>query len=476
MAMEPATWVVLDRAKGDFEGQIYRAFRARILGGALRAGAPLPSTRALATALGLARSTVVAGYDRLAAEGFICATRGAATRVAPLPPAPVGAPEQAVPCPAPPESPADPARFLPLRPGLPDLDAFPHAAWARCLAARARALRVHDLGYGDEQGLPLLRAAVLDHVRRTRAVVADSGQVVIVPSTAAALALLAGLVLTPGDVAWVENPGYRTAWGLLQRTGARIVPVPVDGEGIDPARAPQGAVPRVIHVTPSHQYPTGAAMTLARRLRLLDHAAACGALVVEDDYDSEFHYAGRPLASLQGLDERGCVAYLGTFSKVLAPGLRVAYAIVPQRLVEPLRQAVRLSGGTVPIHVQAAMADFLGEGHLNAHVRRMRKVYHARMTETATRLASVAQGRWQVGAVDGGLQLAVWLADPAADDLALAGALQGQGLGVMALSAMFLGKPRPGLLIGVATARPAAIDRLALALDAILPLPHRGSS
>lgn len=477
MAIEPTTWLMLDRAVGDLEGQIYRAFRARILGGALQAGAPLPSTRALAAALGLARSTVVAGYDRLAAEGYVNAARGSATRVAPLPPPPQGAVDGRSFAPVPPPGSPDPARFLPLRPGLPDLEAFPHATWARCLAARARGLRVHDLGYGDEQGLPILRAAVLDHVRRTRAVVADPAQVVIVPSTAAAVALLAGLVLAPGDAAWVEDPGYPTARALLQRAGARIAAVPVDVEGIDLGQAPAGPPPRLIHVTPSHQYPTGAAMSLARRLRLLDHAAACGALVVEDDYDSEFHYAGRPLASLQGLDERGCVAYLGTFSKVLAPGLRIAYAIVPPRLVAPMQAAVRLSGGTVPIHLQAAMADFLEEGHLNAHVRRMRKVYHARMVETAERLDAVAAGRWRAGPVDGGLQLALWLASRHHDDTALARQLQDRGLGVLPLSGLFVGPAQPGLLIGVATAQSTVIDRLAAALDAlVLPSDSRDAN
>ncbi|MFD2781927.1 PLP-dependent aminotransferase family protein [Novosphingobium pokkalii] len=307
-------------------------------------------------------------------------------------------------------------------------------------------------------------------MRRTRAVVADPAQVVIVPSTAAALALLAQLVLRPGDTAWVEEPGYATAQALLRAAGARLVPVPVDGEGIDPARAPRGAVPRLIHATPSHQYPTGAAMSLARRLALLDRATRGGALVVEDDYDSEFHYAGRPLASLQGLDEQGCVAYLGTFSKVLAPGLRVAYAVVPPRLVAPMQAAVRLSGGTVPIHTQAAMADFLREGHLNAHIRRMRKVYHERMVDAAACLSRSAAGRWRVGPVAGGLQLALWFTQPNADDQAIARQLQADGLGIIALSPLFLGPAWAGLLIGVATALPDVVQHLVDALDAMMPV------
>jgi GntR family transcriptional regulator/MocR family aminotransferase len=240
MSKEPTTWLRLDRAAGDLEGQVYRAFRARILSGSFPPARPAFHPQPGAGA-GLARSTVVAGYDRLPPKA-ICGPRAVrlpawrAVTCAGGSSAHRPAPSAAV------VTPADPARFLPLRPGVPDLDAFPHAVWARCLSARARALRVHDLGYADEQGLPLLREAVLDHVRRTRAVVADPAQVVIVPSTAAALALLANLVLRPGDTAWVEDPGYATAQAQLRAAGATLVPVPVDGEGsIRHARAQGGA-------------------------------------------------------------------------------------------------------------------------------------------------------------------------------------------------------------------------------------------
>jgi GntR family transcriptional regulator / MocR family aminotransferase len=451
MARDTATWLVLDRTRGDLEGQIYRGFRARILSGALRPGDALPSTRALAGLLGTARSTVVAGLDRLRAEGFLTGRAGAATRVADVPAVPAG---RAEPLPDPRH---EPERFAPFRPGLPDLDLFPARAWSRCLAARARHLRLHDLGYGEELGLPALRAAIVDHVARSRAVVADPAQVVVLPSTAAALDLIARLTLAPGDVAWIEDPGYPTAQALLRRAGARIVPVPVDAQGIDPAAAPPGP-PRLIYVSPSHQYPTGVAMSLARRMALLDQAA----LIVEDDYDSEFHYAGRPLAALQGLGSSPAaqVAYIGTFSKVLAPGLRVAYAILPPRLLAAAQAAIRLSGASVALHVQAAMADFIAEGHLAAHIRRMRRIYHARMDDTAAMIAARHADRFTVGARDGGLQLALYLREAQADDRALAAALHRQGLGAMPLSAFYLGPPRPGLLLGIASATPERIAQL----------------
>lgn len=320
-----------------------------MLAGQLVAGESLPSSRALAEMLGVARSTVVAGYDQLRAEGFVSGRPGSATRVADLPPRPDGA--RAEPMPRVPSPEPEPKRFLSFQPGLPDLDSFPHDIWARCLSARARHLHVHDLGYRDENGLPALRQAIIDHVTRARAVLADPEQVIIMPSTAAILALLARVLLcAPGQTVWLEEPGYRTAHDIFDAASAAIVPRPCDAEGItigtigDPA-------PSIIYVTPSHQYPTGVAMSLARRLALLHFAAAHDAVIIEDDYDSEFHYASRPLAALQGIDRADRVAYVGTFSKVLAPGLRVAYAVLPAWLLAKVCPILRREGGSVPIHV-----------------------------------------------------------------------------------------------------------------------------
>lgn len=459
MAKDSATWLILDRAAGDLEGQIYHAVRARILGGAIRPGDALPSTRGLSALLGVARSTVVAGYDRLRAEGFLAGQPGSATRVAELPTGPRGGDAPAA---TPLHSAKEPEGFMPFRPGLPDLDLFPVKAWSRCLTARARHLRCHDLGYGEAMGLAPLREAIVEHVARSRAVVADPAQVVILNSTAAAIDLIARAGLRPGDAAWVEEPGYPTARNLLARAGARLVPVPVDDQGLDCDAAPPGPAPRLICVSPSHHYPTGVAMSLVRRMALLDFAARHDALIIEDDYDSEFHYVGRPLAALQGLGSGARVAYVGTFSKVLAPGLRLAYAIVPQTLLPAIEAAIRLNGGSVALHVQAAMADFIREGYLAAHIRRMRKIYHARMEATA----AMIEARWcewlMPGARDGGLQLCARLRDQAADDRALARTLHRHGQGATALSACAIGPTRPGLLFGIASAtdeRIAALDR-----------------
>lgn len=445
-----AGWLTVERQAGDLEGQIHRAVRERILSGRLRTGQRLPASRALAHALGVSRSTVVSAFDRLRAEGFLETSAGAATRVARL-----SAPPQRARAAAP-ASPASEPEGLSaaLRPGIPDLASFPHALWARCLAARTRSLRVHDLGYGEAAGLGALRAAILAHATATRGVAAGPDQVLVLPSAAAAIDLVARLRLGgPGEsVAWIEEPGYPVAQSILRQAGARLVPVPVDAAGMDPAGC-EGGAPGIVYVTPSHQYPTGATMTLPRRLALLEAAQRLGATIIEDDYDSEYHYRSRPIAALQGIDRGDCVAYVGTFSKVLAPGLRVAYAILPPSLVERARAAQRLCGTLVPIHVQAALADFMEEGHLRAHIRRMGILYAERMALTRKALEE-GDDLIEIGAGHGGLQLAAWFRDPTIDDRAVVQALDAAGFGVRTLSEFHLGPPRSGLLFGIAAATP----------------------
>lgn len=452
-------WQPLDRAAGDLEGQLYRGLRDRILDGAVPAGQRLPSTRHLATALGVARSTVVQAYERLKADGYLLAQAGSATRVAALgagllPPA-----LEAVPGVCEPATPPETPRFF--EPGIPDLADFPHASWARYLGARARSLRIHDLGYGDADGLPALREAILEHVAKTRGIFARPEQVMIVPSTRAAINLLAHVLLRPasteGKVAWIEEPGYATAQALLREAGARIVPVPCDAAGIDVAKA-AGPPPRLIYVTPSHQYPTGVTMSLQRRLALLDAAQASGAVVIEDDYDSEFQYGSRPIAALQGIDRNGLVAYLGTFSKIFAPGVRVAYAIVPMRLREEVSAALQLQGAVVPIPVQAALADFLRDGRLRGYVRKMKTLYATRMAASVTALRDHCGDVLEIGDGSGGLQLAAWFRDPDVDDRAVAQRLRADGFAIQPMSRFYLGQTRPGLVFGIARVAPDRVQ------------------
>ncbi|MFS3134056.1 PLP-dependent aminotransferase family protein [Gluconacetobacter sacchari] len=464
----PPAWLVLSPDAGPLESQIHRAIRERILAGQLAAGDRLPSTRTLARALGVARSTIVLAYDRLRAEGFLAARPGSATHVAALPAPPRHGPPTAPP--APPPAPPEQAPAA-LRPGLPDLASFPHALWARCLGARARAGRLIDLGQGGRAaGAPELRAAILAHVRTTRGVVATADQIVIVPSIRVAVDAIARVALsaTASPVAWVEEPGYIPIHTILNAAGARLVPLPCDSEGMDVARA-SGPPPRLICVTPSHQYPTGADMTLRRRLAVLAHAHASGAVVLEDDYDSEFQYDTRPVAALQGIDRTGSVAYLGTFSKILAPGLRVAYAILPPRLVAPVTDFLSRRGIAVPIHLQLALADFITEGHLRAHIRRMNTLYAQRMAGALAALRRHCSGVLLPGPGTGGLQLAARFTDPTRDDRAVARHLWSRGLGVSPLSDYHLGPAQPGLLLGIASATPEAMDHAARLIRCCLP-------
>jgi GntR family transcriptional regulator/MocR family aminotransferase len=457
--------IALDRARGDLEGQLYRAMRERILHGTLPPGQRLPSTRVLALSLGLARSTVVHAYERLKAEGYLDASAGAASRVAGIArPVPLGSKPSA---PKNVTAAADPLGSLPLTPGVPDLAAFPQAVWVRLLCARARRIRAPELGYGAALGLRELRQAILAHIAVTRGVVAEVDQLVVLPSTRAAIWLLAGLLLRPdqpgGATAWMEEPGYASAQRLLRAAEAMLVPVPCDDAGIDITRA-GGPPPRLIYVTPSHQYPTGATMSISRRLAVLEVARATRAFVLEDDYDSEFQFDGRPIAALQGIDQHGVVVYAGTMSKVLVPGLRVAYAVLPPALLDAAREAMLLQGLSVPSHIQAALADFLREGYLRSHIRRMTPVYAARMAAFVQAMRAHCGDAIDIRTGGGGLQVAAWFRDSRLDDRAVIATLRAQGFGPQAISSMHLDVPRHGLLCGIAQ---MATEDAAVAAQAI---------
>ena len=471
MTPTPA-WLDLDRNGGDLAGQIYRSLRDRILLGQLPAGHKLPSTRALAASLGVARSTVVEAYDRLKSEGYIEASAGAATRIAALARM---RPErqQGDRVPVKEESSEQPPYRALFRPGAPDVSDFPHAVWSRHLAARSRSLRIHHLGYEHATGIRELREAILEHVSVTRGVVAEPEQVMIVPSTRAAIDMLARTMLRRSGrrAAWMEDPGYPAARLLLGDAGAEVVPVPCDDQGIDVSRmdGPQPAlIPALIYVTPSHQYPTGATLSLPRRLALLEAARRHESLVVEDDYDSDFQYGSRPIAALQGIDRAEVVAYVGTFSKVLAPGLRVAYAVVPRWLVSEASEALHRRGVAVSTHIQAALADFIDEGRLRAYLRRMNQQYAERMARTIGMLESHFGGRLFISGGNGGLQLAAWFRDATVDDRAVVAKVNASGYGLMPMSGFFIGKSAPGILFGISQAEAAAVQRLAADLKAVL--------
>jgi GntR family transcriptional regulator / MocR family aminotransferase len=344
-ATVPATGITLDPAgQLPMHRQLYQRLRAAILAGQLPPGTRLPSTRSLATELGVSRTTALTAYEQLRDEGYLDGQVGAGTTIAelsgpgPAPPASTHAAPQAPPRPAlsargatmagdrwrlrPPDSLGAGLRAFPL--GLPALDAFPHQVWTRILTRRARRSLDQLLGYQDPAGYRPLREAIAAYLSMARGVRCTPAQIVVVSGAQAGLDLTARLLLDPGDPVWVEDPGYYGARGALACAGARLIPVPVDTDGLDVA-AGQRCEPaaRLAYVTPSHQFPVGVTMSLPRRLALLAWAKQADAFVLEDDYESEYRYVGRPLPALQGLDEAGRVIYVGSFSKVLFPSLPV---------------------------------------------------------------------------------------------------------------------------------------------------------
>lgn len=461
--------------------QVYLHIRRAILGGQLPAGSRLPSTRVLAQELGVSRNTVAAAFDQLYAEGFIegrvgsgsyvtdciCETLVEACADNPKAAAPV-VPDVGGPGLSRRGAVMANARIVEqharhvgyFRPGSPALDAFPHALWQRLVAKRLR-LRETAIGnYGPPAGYEPLRRAVAGYLATARGVVCSPDQVIITAGAQAALDLCARILADPGDKAWIEDPGYLGARGAFRAAGLDIVPVPVDEEGLDvavgEAQAPHA---RLAYITPSRQYPTGPVMSVARRLALLDWARRNDAWIIEDDYDSEYRYCGRPLTALQGLDGGRRVFYIGTFSKVLFPDLRLGYLVVPEQLVGEVVRARAVASGPLPVFNQAVVADFMEEGHFTAHIRRMRSLYAERQEAMVEAGRTHMAGMLDMQPAAGGLQLIGRVQD-GVSDLDLVERAGAAGMAVTPLSQMYLGGTvENGLILGF-----AAVDARAMNL------------
>lgn len=372
--------------RGDLTARIYRQLLDAILDGRLRAGERLPPTRELARHLAVSRNTVAAAYDRLTAEGFLVGRVGAGTfvcdeaadRIADRSAPSGGAvtPRQiwrAMPAPP---SPAQGTPDFNFDVGIPDPHLFPVESWRRIVTGELRTRALSTIGYGDPSGHPGLRTAIARHIGVSRSVRAAADDVLVTQGAQQALDLVGRILIEPGDCVAVEEPGYRAARLLFQSLGARIVGVPVDGEGLDVSALPAGA--RLVYTTPSHQFPLGVPMSLRRRSALLAWAKRNGSVIVEDDYDSEFRFADRPLEPLQALDQDGRVIYVGSFSKVMLPTLRLGFLVAPTALRTALRSAKQLTDWHGNHHTQAAMARFIDEGLLARHLRRANNEYAAR--------------------------------------------------------------------------------------------------
>jgi GntR family transcriptional regulator/MocR family aminotransferase len=477
LALDPAAAEPLYR-------QLYFAIRDAILTGRLQPGARLPASRTLARDLAVSRNTVMAAFEQLAAEGYLGGRVGAGSYVSRRLPeeALVARTEAALAVPAPIPAPGPSARGRrliglartsarprPFAPGLPELAAFPFEDFARLLQRHWRAPPASFLIGADPMGWRPLREALAAHLGAARAVRCTAEQVLVVSGAQQALDLAARVLIDPGDRVWVEEPGYAGLEGALLAAGAELVPVPVDGEGLS-VEAGQALAPgaRMACVAPSHQYPLGITMSLARRLALLEWARTADAFVLEDDYDSEYRYAGRPLAALQGLDADGRVIYVGTMSKIMFPGLRLGYMVVPTHLVEAFTAVRRITDTHPPMLAQPALAEFIADGRLAQHIRRMRALYAERQGRFLQLAGELLGGLLELAPAEAGMHLIGWLRRDL-DDRAVSAAALRRGIEAPPLSAYYRGRPpRPGLLLGYAGIGEAetrqGLERLALAI------------
>ena len=344
---------------------------------------------------------------------------------------------------------------VPFQVGLPALDLFPHAAWAKVVTRQARAETPEQLAYGDPAGLRSLRVAIAEHVRTSRAVRCVADQILIVPGSQAALHLAASTLLEPGDRVAIEEPGYFGAHRAFRAAGAQLVTVPVDAEGLQVATLQRrGANVRAVYTTPSHQYPLGMTMSASRRFALLDWAARQGAWILEDDYDSEFRYVSRPVGALQGMDSHDRVIYIGTFSKALFPAVRVGYVVVPPSLWTRFIESRFAFDIFTPTLYQRALADFLKTGYFARHLRRMRSAYLERRDALLRGLDRHCGDLVQVHNSDAGLHLAVLLRE-GLDDQDVSARLGRRGVAALSLSTSYLDATRQqGLLLGFGCASP----------------------
>ncbi|MGE3287778.1 MAG: PLP-dependent aminotransferase family protein [Pseudonocardia sp.] len=454
--------------------RLYAQLRAAILGGQLPAGTRLPSSRMLAAELGVSRNTVLAALEQLYAEGYVEGRHGSGTFVTrSLPDDLLSARVQAPPARVDPEvrrrlsqrglliagaprTPIPAFRGGPVTDraftiGLPALDAFPVELWSQLFGRWARSIGTDEMCYGDPAGHLPLRRAIAAHLATSRGVRCTAEQVVVVSGSQQALDLVARLLLDPGDAAWIEDPGYLGVRAALIAAGADVVPVRVDGEGLDVAAGiAAGPTARLAVVTPSHQFPLGTTMSLSRRLALLEWAGSTGDWIVEDDYDAEFRYVGRPLTALQGIDGQGCVIYVGTFSKSLFPGLRLGYLVAPPELVDGFAAAHLSADIHAPLLTQAVLAEFIEAGHFERHLRRMRSLYAQRQAAVVSAIGRHLGDEVDVPAADSGLHLVGTLGE-GLDDAAVARHAAAHGVDVWPMSMHVIAhSPGAAVLLGFA--------------------------
>jgi GntR family transcriptional regulator/MocR family aminotransferase len=447
--------------------QTCNTLRHLIRNGQLLKGERLPSTRTLAKDLAISRVTAEAAYSQLEAEGYLQRKVGDGTYVA------IHVMQAAGRLQPPPDNErqllsrrgaaldrgracADRQHTQAFAAGAPDLRAFPIETWQKLTSKRLRQDGASLMRYGDPQGYAPLRSAIAAYLSQSRGVHCQPEQVVVLTSSQQALHLIATLLLDPGDPVWMEDPGYRGAKNVFAALGASVQAVPVDAEGMNPERAPSPTIPKLIYLTPAHQFPTGVPLSLARRMHLIEYARQHRSWIVEDDYDSEFQYDSRPIPAMQGLDPHGRVLYVGTFSKVLFPSLRLAYLVLPPALVQRFTSARAIYDGHCAQLAQAVTADFLAQGHFAVHIRQMRQLYHSRRDLLVRTLGQRLPQVSPQCASAGGLLLTVRL--PNGQEQRLTRAAAAAGIITPGLGDMFLEKPdTDGWMLGYSALNNAEI-------------------
>ena len=469
------------RAPKALHRQIYEAYRAAIVDGRLHPRQRIPSTRALASELCVSRFPVLNAYAQLFAEGYLESCVGAGTVVSSSLPeqltscAPTGvrfATRRAGPRPIVHRS------LLPRRESSPPwllgwgafgvgqvaVDQFPLHVWSSLVARRCRSMDAKSFHYGDQMGSPALRETLASYLRTARSLHCEADQVMITSGSQQALEISARVLLDSRTSVWIEEPCYRLAREVFALTGCHLVPVPVDQEGLDVAVGIKRCrKARAVFVTPSHQFPLGVTMSASRRFQLLDWAQRAGCWIIEDDYDAEYRYESLPIASLQGLDANARVIYIGTFSKVLFPSLRLGYVVIPSDLVDHFLAMRRAMDLGPPTFSQDVLADFIAEGHFARHIRRMRVLYGERRRVLVDSIGKELKSTVTVLGDEAGMHLAVTLPNQSRDT-EIAEQAARQNLRIWPLSTSYVGEARPGFILGFGSASveeiPAAVRKL----------------
>ena len=462
--------------------QIYDAYRAAIVDGSLRPGQRIPSTRVLASEIKVSRFPVLNAYAQLLAEGYFESRVGAGTVIASSLPDQLTSTKPAgtahAPTPSGPRPVARCSSVLPrvvrfpwlqnwgaFRVGQVAVDQFPLGVWSNLVARRCRSSDAHAFHYGDQMGSMAFRETIANYLKTARSLRCEAEQVMIVGGSQQALEISAQVLLDPGNRVWVEQPGYHLARGVFALAGCHPVPVPVDKEGLDVAAGiKQCRKARVAFVTPSHQFPLGVTMSASRRLQLLDWAQTSGSWIIEDDYDSEFRYEILPIASLQGLDSNSRVIYIGTFSKVLFPSLRLGYIVIPPDLVERFHAVRRVMDLGPPSFYQEMVSDFIREGHFARHIRRMRVHYGQLRSALVVNLRRELGPSVELLGDEAGMHVAVTLQNRSCD-LEIAERAARQNLSLWPLSPSYMGEvSRQGFILGFGGTRlteiPNAVRKL----------------